>query len=271
MDYVIIGGDARLGELGRLLRQRGFSARRVYAGGEDARAILDVPEVIGSAENIVTNCPPKAKGIELDLQALLAMAAPDANMLLCGPGAPDAADARVVDLWRDEALLCENARLTAEGAVSAAMQASRRSLRGQRCVVIGWGRIGSALAELLVAMGARVVVASRTAAHRHRAIERGAEAVPLERLGEALPGADLIFSTPPVPVLGRDLLARVRPGALVIDLASPPYGVDLRAAWALGLRAWREPGLPGRYCPESAAEALAEALLRHRKEANEDD
>ena len=268
MDYVIIGGDARLGHLEKLLRARGLHARRVYAGGEDARAVLDVPELIGSAKNIVTNCPPKAKGVELDLTGLLAMAAPDTNVLLCGPDAPDVEDARIVDLWRDEALLRENARLTAEGAVSAAMQASRRSLRGQRCVVIGWGRIGSALAELLVALGVRVTVASRTAAHRHRAIERGAEALPMERLGEVLPGADIVFSTPPVPVLGRDLLARVRPGALVIDLASPPYGVDLHAAWALGLRAWREPGLPGRYCPESAAGALLDALLRHRREAD---
>ena len=48
----------------------------------------------------------------------------------------------------------------------------------------------------------------------------------------------------------------------MIDLASPPYGVDLRAAWRMGLRAWREPGLPGRHCPESAAEALLHAMER---------
>ena len=50
--------------------------------------------------------------------------------------------------------------------------------------------------------------------------------------------------------------------ALIIDLASLPCGVDLRAAWALGLRAWREPGLPGRHCPESAAAALYRAMRR---------
>jgi len=49
---------------------------------------------------------------------------------------------------------------------------------------------------------------------------------------------------------------------MLIDLASPPYGIDLRAAWNRGLRAWREPGLPGRYCPQSAAEAILNALDR---------
>ena len=33
--------------------------------------------------------------------------------------------------------------------------------------------------------------------------------------------------------------------ARVIDLMSAPYGVDLDAARRMGMRAWREPGLPG--------------------------
>ena len=38
----------------------------------------------------------------------------------------------------------------------------------------------------------------------------------------------------------------------------------------VGLRAWREPGLPGRYCPESAALAIAAAFQELRKGGNED-
>ena len=133
-------------------------------------------------------------------------------------------------------------------------------------MVVGWGRVGRALAELLVAMGARVTVASRSEAHRHRAIERGAEAVALEDMPDVLPGMKLIFSTPPAPVLDAARLERVDRDAMIVDLASPPYGVDLSAAWRLSLRAWREPGLPGRYCPESAAAALRDAMARGRAE-----
>lgn len=77
-----------------------------------------------------------------------------------------------------------------------------------------------------------------------------------------LPETALVFSTAPAMVLDAGLLARVNREAMVIDLASPPYGVDLAAAWRMGLRAWREPGLPGRYCPESAARALYDAMKR---------
>ena len=50
--------------------------------------------------------------------------------------------------------------------------------------------------------------------------------------------------------------------AMIIDLSSAPYGVDLDAAREMSLRAWREPKLPGRYCPFSAARALLRAIIR---------
>ena len=71
-----------------------------------------------------------------------------------------------------------------------------------------------------------------------------------------------MFSTPPARVLGRAELEHADRDALIVDLASPPYGVDLEAAQALNLRAWREPKLPGRYCPYSAARALMRAIFR---------
>ena len=82
-------------------------------------------------------------------------------------------------------------------------------------------------------------------------------------IGAALPGHQLVFNTAPALVLDEAALCRADREAMFIDLASPPYGIDLSAAWKLGLRAWREPALPGRYCPSSAALALMNAIGRH--------
>lgn len=250
MDYVIIGGDERFACLARLLRERGLEVCAARRG-----AIPGIPQadetMLAGAKNLVVSA---ASGMPL------AGRAPGARIWFCGPGAPEAPG--IVDLWSDEALLTENAWLTAEGAVSAAMRAGRRSLRGLPCLVVGWGRIGRALTELLVGLDAEVTAASRSEAHRRRAVERGAHGVATAELDKALPGARLVFNTAPVPVLDGALLRAADPAAMLIDLSSPPYGLDLRAAWALGLRAWREPGLPGRYCPESAAEALLRAMDR---------
>ena len=117
-----------------------------------------------------------------------------------------------------------------------------------------------------MALGMRVTVASRTPAGRNRAVERGAEAADTARIAGALSGRKLIFNTAPAMVLDGTALGQVDPDAMLIDLASPPYGIDLRAAWNRGLRAWREPGLPGRYCPQSAAEAILNAMDRIGRE-----
>ena len=248
LDYIVLGGDARMPALAKRLREGGYTARHTAK---------PTAEDLAGARGIVVNCPPKC---DFTMEEILALAAPEARVFLCGPVHWE--DARITDLWRDEALQVENAWLTAEGALCAAMRAGDRCLRDARTLVIGWGRIGGALTEMLVALGAKVIVVSRTRAHRHRAIERGAEAILTERLPEVLPGIDIIFNTAPAMVLDGETLRHVNREALIIDLASLPYGVDLRAAWALGLRAWREPGLPGRHCPESAAAALYRAMRR---------
>ena len=54
------------------------------------------------------------------------------------------------------------------------------------------------------------------------------------------------------------------------DFWRPNIPRIVEAAHRLGLRAWREPGLPGRYCPESAALAIAAAFQKLRKGGNED-
>lgn len=260
MDYIVIGGDARFGWLARLLQKRGHSVGTLFR-----EAVPGVPalgeDALRDARNAVVNNPPKLTGGGMLFEELLASLPKDARLYSCGPWHAGG-DARIVDLWADEALILDNARLTAEGAVLSAMQASERALRDVRCLVVGWGRVGRALAELLVAMGARVTVASRSAANRNRAVERGAEAVPTGSIKEHLPGHQLIFNTSPERVLDAGALENVDGDAMLIDLASVPYGIDLNAAWARGLRAWREPGLPGRCCPWSAARALLDAMDR---------
>ena len=251
MEYLILGGDARMSALGELLRERGHGAA-VASDALEARALLP------RARRVVTNCPGR---LGIGMEELLAAASGTSRIYLCGPGRFEG-DARVVDLWGDERLLEENAWLTAEGAVASAMRASRSCLRGMPCAVIGWGRIGKALTAILTELGAEATVVTRSPEHAEAAARCGARAELTEGLPRALARSELIFSTPPARVLDGEALDRVRPEAMVIDLASPPYGVDLQAAWRMNLRAWREPGLPGRYCPKSAARALLDAMKR---------
>ena len=48
--------------------------------------------------------------------------------------------------------------------------------------------------------------------------------------------------------------------SIILDLASAPGGTDFEAARAFGIRALTAPGLPGKWSPQTAAEAVRDAV-----------
>ena len=264
MRYAVIGGDVRFAHLVAMLNESGREAvgfLQEKAGG-GAPALADLEKF----SCIISNWPmrwPLSEGEHSDSE-IMEHIAPGSVLLLCGPKFPQHRrwDLQYVNLWEDEHLLRENAYLTAEAAVASAMRQTRLAMAGMHCAVIGYGRIGRSLTEILLNLGAKVTVISSREAKRGAARTAGADAAALADIASALPGQDVIFSTPPATVIDETALRHVDAGALLIDLASPPYGFDLDAARSLNLHACREPGLPGRYCPLSAARAIYSAVLR---------
>ena len=266
MRYAVIGGDMRFAHLVAMLNESGrdavgFLQEKAGGGSPDLRELEKFSCIIA---NWPMRWPLSDEARRLSDEEIMEHIAPGSVLLLCGPKFPQRRrwDLQYVNLWEDEALLRENAYLTAEAAVASAMRRTKLAMSGLRCAVIGYGRIGRSLTEILLNLGAKVTVISGRDAKRRAARETGAEAAALADIASALPGQDVIFSTPPATVIDEAALKSVDAGAILIDLASPPYGFDLEAARSLNLHACREPGLPGRYCPLSAARAIYSAVLR---------
>lgn len=264
MRYAVIGGDMRFAHLASMLEESGREARGFY----QQRSMGEEMERLREYDAIICNWPMRFPLVEAEVSAaeIMEKIAPGSRMLCVGPGFPnekerEIGDLRWVNLWEDERLLRENAYLTAEAAVATAMRRCG-GVRGRSCAVIGYGRIGSALVEILKHMGAEVALYSRTEEKRRLAGEAGAVALDMEEIEGTIGGAELIFTTPPALVLDESRLAAISPEAVVIDLASAPYGFDLERAREMGVQAYREPGLPGRYCPLSAARVVYGAVVR---------
>lgn len=266
--YAILGGDLRFVHLVRMLRESGRNAAGFFqetAGGDEI-ALRE----LGKYDCILSNWPMRRplSGRELSDAEVLESIAPGSMMLLCGPKFPGERrwDLQYINLWADEALLQENAWLTAEAAVGTAVARLGCGMAGIRCMVVGYGRIGRALTEILLNTGAQVMVVSGKEGKRRLAEESGAQTAAYEDLRKVLPGRKLVFSTPPAMVMDAETLRFADADAFIVDLASPPYGVDMDAAQALNLHAVREPGLPGRWCPLSAARAIYNAVIRWEEE-----
>lgn len=145
-----------------------------------------------------------------------------------------AAGLDTVDYLEREELCVANAVPTAEGAIQIAMEETLRTLHGGRALVVGYGRIGMALAPRLQGLGMETTVCARRCETRALAETIGCRSVSMEQLAQAAQECDVVFNTVPVPVLVENVLKALSPDAVIIDLASRPGGTDFAAAKRLG-------------------------------------
>ena len=172
---------------------------------------------------------------------------------------------RLYDYYESEELMINNAYLTAEGAVSLAMNELNISLWGTRVCVIGYGRIGKFLARMLSALGASVTVAARKGTDLAYASGFGLDTLRIAYENGrsslcALADCDLIFNTAPYRLLDAQVLACISKEALIIDLASAPGGIDPEAARRLDVQVISAQGLPGKYAPLTAGRFVGDAI-----------
>lgn len=283
--FGILGGDGRQAALGSLLARDGHE---ILLWGLD-RIETTLPRAaslagLAAAEVIVLPLPVLGTdgGISLPLAAVGERLAPEVVCAALRPeqivftgGLPDtlAKEAALrgltlTDYTAREEFAVANAVPTAEGAIAAAMEALPVTLCGQTALVVGYGRLGRALAPRLRGLGMDVAVAARRHAPLAWARAEGLSALHTDELKDALGRFRLIVNTAPALLLTAPLLREVRRDAVCIDLASRPGGIDFAAAKAFGVRTIHALGLPGRVAPDSAALAVRDTIYHCLEEMN---
>ncbi len=170
------------------------------------------------------------------------------------------------DYFAREELAVANSVPTVEGALQIAMEELPITLHGCRALVIGYGRLGKLMSQRLHVLGAKVSVSARKWADLTWAEAYGYGVEQTNFLDGWLCGYDLIVNTVPAQILTEPRLAELKPGCLVIDLASKPGGVDLDAARKLGVRVIWALSLPGKVAPVSAGKAIRDTVYNILRE-----
>lgn len=160
-----------------------------------------------------------------------------------------------------------NAIPTAEGAIKLALEQKTSTINQSKCLVIGYGRIGKVLSKLLKNMGAHVTVSARKSSDRTWAKTEGYHITNITDFQDEY-DYNFIFNTVPHILLGKDILKNLKKDVLIIDLASPPGGVDKEAAIQLKINYIHALALPGKYFPESSAEIIKSEIYSIIKEKN---
>lgn len=162
---------------------------------------------------------------------------------------------KTIDFLHDPAYLAENAYITSECALDVALPYLNITLRRCPTLIIGWGRIGKCLAQLLKNMDADVTVAARKESDRAMIHAMGYQATDTYCLEDPLPHYRLIFNTVPSPVLNESHAGLYHPDCVKIELASKNgiIGDDVIIAR----------GLPGIHTPESSGKLIAHTFLKY--------
>lgn len=167
---------------------------------------------------------------------------------------------KYINLAADEAFSVHNAVPTAEGALELILANTPRIIRGQRIAIVGFGRIGKLLANMLFLLGAKVHVAARNPVSRAWAL--GLSVSSVNGMADQFRRCSVLINTVPAQIIGRPVLEALAENSLIIELSSPPYGFDSQLAEELGHRVILAPGLPAKAAPYSAAQFMLEAIIR---------
>jgi dipicolinate synthase subunit A len=264
-----IGGDRRESEMGTIARGLGakvriFGAPEIAGGISPSASLL---EALEGAELAVMPVPlnasdgslyaPFAPGpILVSADALGAMR-PGAHVII---GKADdrlraaAAQANVTihEYESDTDLMLLRAPAIAEGAIRVAIERSPVTIHRTRIGVLGFGRIASTLARSLIALNADVHVFARSAEARAGADALGATPHTFDEIPDVFGTLEIVYSAVPARILDEERLRDLPDGALVVDLAAPPGGVDFDAAARLGLDGFWARGL-GASAPRTVA------------------
>lgn len=163
----------------------------------------------------------------------------------------------IIDYMEREDLSLKNAVPTAEGAVEIALNELPVTLNGLKVLIVGLGRIGTALAEILKGFGADVTASVRNARGSAKARIIGIKSV---CTGKMDTGYSLVFNTVPEMIFDSQLLEKFGNDTLFIDLASKPGGIDFESASVLGKKVVWALGIPGKTAPVTSGEFIAETV-----------
>lgn len=247
MNVVFVGGDERMAISALLLEKEGHRVKTV--GLKTALPTLSTDEIFSFAEAVVLPIPCTKDGkTVLGTDIPLSLFA-NPSLILWGGALPPFLRSLPLahDFLEDEPFTLSNALLTAQGGIAYALGATKRGFWGIDAAVLGFGRIGGFLTEMMRGFAVPISVYARREEVLTRASLLGFQA---KKWQEPLSVPErVVFNTIPQEINGLSF----SPSSLVIDLGG---GLAHYASHPVtSLR-----GLPGIFSPKAAGEIVYKTL-----------
>ena len=272
--FAIIGGDYRYKLLSEILQDSNDNVN--IFGNKYLSNSSDISACLKNSDIVIAPIPISKDNVNVFMDSTYSLSIEDlieemtrANVknIICGVVNNDirrkfnSSGIEIFDLFDLEEVAINNAIPTAEGAIMTAIQESDKALFNSLSLVIGYGRCGKVLSNMLLGIGSNVSVTYRKKSDEAYINAYNLTPIKIDLLDAHIQKFDFIFNTAPALVLNNETLKRIRKDSLIIDLAQAPGGLDYNYARELNLKAKYCPGLPGRVAPYTAAQILKTAII----------
>ena len=166
-----------------------------------------------------------------------------------------------------EEFLIYNAHLTAEALIAIIINNLPISISEGKFLILGYGRIGKALCDMLKSMGGIVVSCARKASDFAIMRKKGIEGIETCNVNK-ITGFNAVINTIPFKVTNEEFYKNMNSDCVIMDASSSPGYIDTETAKKYGLNTISAFGLPGKISPQSAGKMIITTVIDYIAKTN---
>lgn len=265
-DIIVCGGDERFYHVCRFLIECGFSVKWFFAEKypSDESFIERENREIANPYALVLPLPISRDGFTLNTPFS------EKKILISDLDFSDkytvifTSDDRVegINYFEDEAVIIDNARLTAVGLLKEVLLYEKEDILGKNALITGYGRVSQQVCDILTKNGINVTVAARNGSQRHLAETRGLHTFEIYEAEKKLQEYDYVINTVPKKLFESLYIEKAEGKTAFFELASGLMEKSLQ-----GKKTYIEcKGMPGKHTPKSAGKVIADFVSEKLRE-----
>ena len=156
-------------------------------------------------------------------------------------------------ITEDEDFALKNAIPTSEGILEILIRESNITIHNSKSLVLGFGRIGKQISELLKNLGSDITVVTNDSNEKNIACNKGFNTISTDDLNKTKYCFNFIINTIPYKYLNGKIIYQIDIDTIILDVASFPGGIDILNNKKVKCKIISAKGIPGKCAPATVA------------------
>lgn len=169
------------------------------------------------------------------------------------------------NILKDETFTLINAIITAEGSIEKLIHESEKSLFESDACILGYGRVGKALARRIDPICNKLIVYNNPSINLTHTRIDNIKSYQIKYFKDHASQYGIIINTIPHLIINSEILDNLNQNTLILDLSSYPGGVDFSYAKKLKIKVIHYLGIPAKVSKYSSSNAIFNFFLKTLK------